>query len=504
MGTGSHPGSQAILLLAAEDAFESERFQESGPLDADVDPEASAAEVAEFQALGIPMPAELESLRRELEFAPKVGEAIRASAAALRRSGGAQASALVALGPQQLVGPQEAHGWPSGIDPRLTQLDPRLARERAGVGAGGEAGSAPGSALGVGAGRSQTRPGRRPVAVAAVGGPVHAEVLDGFDDDGFEGEGYEYDLDGVDDAFGGSRFEQDRARALSGQDRPRRPQGRPRPRPQAWDEDDYDDSLITAVPARQDNRAVWVLGGIAAAAVLALLWVAFRTGGQQAQAPLQTQYDAQAVGRAPVAGQPVAAAPAAPAPVAGAPEAAPLLPAEVAPTAGPRRSYGGGRAAAKPSSGGTAFSDYVPPGKDVVGGGGQPAKPGETPAPVPGGETPAPVEPAPAPVEPAPTPEPELTKSKMTPAIRGAIQGKVGVLQQCYTDALVGKPDLQGRVSFTISIDQDGVVKKVQITRDEVKYGVAKCAANKIKNWTLPSAGIPIIFDLPFDFKQPG
>jgi hypothetical protein len=90
----------------------------------------------------------------------------------------------------------------------------------------------------------------------------------------------------------------------------------------------------------------------------------------------------------------------------------------------------------------------------------------------------------------------------MTPAIREAVVSKVGDLQACYQDAIVGKPDLAGKVVFVISIDQDGVVTKVDIGKDDVGYGVAKCSAKKIKRWTLPSAGIPIIFDLPFDFKS--
>lgn len=90
----------------------------------------------------------------------------------------------------------------------------------------------------------------------------------------------------------------------------------------------------------------------------------------------------------------------------------------------------------------------------------------------------------------------------MTPAIRSAVVSKVGELQACYQDAIVGKPDLAGKVVFTISLDDVGVVSKVQVTKDAVGYGVAKCAAKKIRRWTLPSAGIPIIFDLPFDFKS--
>ncbi|MCA9686610.1 MAG: AgmX/PglI C-terminal domain-containing protein, partial [Myxococcales bacterium] len=191
-----------------------------------------------------------------------------------------------------------------------------------------------------------------------------------------------------------------------------------------------------------------------------------------------------------------------------------------------RSSSGSGSSGGGSSSGGSGggvnpFGNYTPPGKDPVNGGQtQPAGGGPTqpagggqpaPAPAPGEQTPPtdgqaqPAQPPaeePKPAEEAKPPEPELTKSKMTPAIRDAIVGKVGAAQQCYTDALVGKPDLAGRVMFTVSLDQDGVVTKVDIIKDEVKYGVAKCVAKKIRTWTLPSAGIPIIFDLPpFDFK---
>ncbi|MCA9700513.1 MAG: hypothetical protein KC431_23500, partial [Myxococcales bacterium] len=62
-----HAPAREILLLAAEDAFEFERLREAGPLTADIDPETTAAEIAEFEALGIPMPDELDGLRRELE-----------------------------------------------------------------------------------------------------------------------------------------------------------------------------------------------------------------------------------------------------------------------------------------------------------------------------------------------------------------------------------------------------------------------------------------------------
>ena len=115
-------GAREILLLAAEDAFEFERWREAGPVTAEIDPETSAAEIVEYEALGIPLPRELDVLRRELEFAPAVREAIRSSTSVLRRNGRAEASALVGLGPQGLM------PWGAGgMDPRLLMMmDPRL------------------------------------------------------------------------------------------------------------------------------------------------------------------------------------------------------------------------------------------------------------------------------------------------------------------------------------------------------------------------------------------
>ena len=156
-----------ILLLAAEDAFEFERWRDAGPVTADIDPEVKAAEIAEFEALGIPMPSELDGLRRELEHAPKVRDAIRHSSLALRRSGRASASSLVALGPSQLMPMGQGGmpwGWPMGMDPRLA------ARMGFAVGAG----MAP---------EAQAPRRRSRAAAAAAVSPVSPMMDDELDDD---------------------------------------------------------------------------------------------------------------------------------------------------------------------------------------------------------------------------------------------------------------------------------------------------------------------------------
>ncbi|HVI03621.1 MAG TPA: AgmX/PglI C-terminal domain-containing protein [Enhygromyxa sp.] len=551
-----------ILLLAAEDAFEFERWRDAGPVTADIDPEVKAAEIAEFEALGIPMPSELDSLRRELEHAPKVREAIRHSSLALRRGGRASASSLVALGPQQLM-PMGAGGmpwgWPMGMDPRLAAaaMDPRVAARLAPEPRRGRS-SRVAAAAEVDASMPEPLDEQPSRARTRKGEPVEAEVVDDdFDDD---------ELDDDDDELDDERPHSKAARVPRGERRDPRRRVEPRraraarPRDE-WDDDDDDDrfeSAVAARPARSDAKLTWILGGVSTVAVLGLLWFAINGNKnndvaavaqqQQQQQPLQQQ-------AAPVQPPPPLEAVGAVDPATGLPLGQALAPA-VEPTPAPAQSSGrrgsgvsavrGSSAATPSTSGGTAgggvnpFAGYKtpddpgalgskpaaatpPPGGAATQPAAAPPSNGAAPngvtepaaaaggaaagaagaaaaTPAPGTEA-KPAEPPKPAEEPKPE-EPQLTKSKMTPAIREAVIGRVGDLQACYQDAVVGKPDLAGQVVFTISLDQDGVVKKVEIAKDEVKYGVAKCAAKKIQRWTLPSAGIPIIFDLPFDFKS--
>ncbi len=509
-----------ILLLAAEDAFEFERWRESGPVIGDIDPEARAAEIAEFEALAIPMPDELDSLRRELEHAPKVREAIRNSAIALRRSGRATASALVALGPQGLMHPQlmRALGM---LDPRFASLpagggmDPRMARV----------------AYAPAPEPARTKPRRErklaDATVVASDGPLTAEVVErDDDDDDLDDDGHDDDLDDDEEVVA----PKPRAHKQAPPRREKTSARRARPA-REWDDDDDDDPAdsmgsVAYAPARASDPNTKIFAAIAAVAVIALVWfvvdskrnqtpvaqeqpIAQQQQPQPPPAPAPTPPPAPAID--PNTGLPFGQVPA---PVAAVPEPA-------TPT-GTRSGGGGGRGSGvrggsstttptAPAGGGgvNPFADYKlddPPGTNPAPQPQPQPLPAEQPAAPVDGTTPAPA-PTPAPEQPKPAEPPKaddslLTKSKMTPAIREAVVNKVGDLQACYQDAIVGKPDLAGSVVFTISLDQDGVVTKVDVSKDNVGYGVAKCSAKKIKRWTLPSAGIPIIFDLPFDFKS--
>src|SRR5690606_7943502 len=453
-----------ILLLAAEDAFEFERWRDAGPVTADIDPEVKAAEIAEFEALGIPMPSELDSLRRELEHAPKVREAIRHSSLALRRSGRASASALVALGPQQLMPMGQGGmpwGWPMGVDPMLAA---RMAGYAIGPGAEPRRRSRAAAAeqlepFADELERDQPEPSPRArprkrgsAAVLVDDEPVEAEVVDGFDDDD--------DDDDDDDELEDQRPRRSRARE------PERRAARRRAEPRRasaarrrdeWDDDDDDidgfESAVAARPVRSDQKATWVLGGISVAAVLMLLWIAFdkderpaNDGAlaqqQQPQQPLQQQAAPMqpaapveaVVGIDPATGLPLGqvAAPVEPAPA-------------VANTSSGRRSSGGSSRSS--SSGSSSSGGVINPFASVKAeeagvlaskptapansgttaqpaAGGAPPPPGAgVPAPAtpdqaattpPSTEEPKPVE-QPKPAEQPEPEEPQLTKSKMTP-----------------------------------------------------------------------------------------
>jgi hypothetical protein len=570
-----------ILLLAAEDAFEFERWRDAGPVTADIDPEVKAAEIAEFEALGIPMPSELDGLRRELEHAPKVREAIRHSSLTLRRTGRASASSLVALGPQQLMptGPGGMPwGWPMAMDPRMAARlagyaagaespEPR-ARKSSSARPGGRAESRVAAAADLDDDdeRDEAEPprarSRKVAGVAVESEPVEAEVVDDFDEDDDDRDDDDDDEDEDERPHGKARRrEPERREPPKRRAEPRRARASARSRDEWEDEDDNDDrfeSAVAARPAPADQKITWILGGISVAAVIALLVIAFNEKDDDGAAVAQQQQQQQPLQQqaAPVQPPPPVEAVGAIDPATGLPFGqAPIAPepAPAAPSTGGRRSSGvssGVRSSstttpASGTSGGVnPFGGFKTPDDPGVLAGGttppasggttQPAAGGTTPPPsnattppagtgaasggtgdaaagaagaAGGAATPAPTEPPkpveePKPAEPPKPEEPQLTKSKMTPAIREAVVAKVGDLQACYQDAVVGKPDLAGQVVFTISLDQDGVVKKVEIAKDEVKYGVAKCSAKKIQRWTLPSAGIPIIFDLPFDFKS--
>jgi hypothetical protein len=66
----------------------------------------------------------------------------------------------------------------------------------------------------------------------------------------------------------------------------------------------------------------------------------------------------------------------------------------------------------------------------------------------------------------------------------------MSALQACYEKALRSRPDLEGKMSFTITINPMGKVTKVSIEHDTVGDGSVKsCAQAKILGWRFPTEG---------------
>ncbi len=75
-------------------------------------------------------------------------------------------------------------------------------------------------------------------------------------------------------------------------------------------------------------------------------------------------------------------------------------------------------------------------------------------------------------------------------AIQGVIRRKMSALQNCYNKALRTRPDLAGKISYSITISPMGTVTQVRIEDDTVGDGnVADCTKKRIAGWRFPSEG---------------
>jgi len=75
-------------------------------------------------------------------------------------------------------------------------------------------------------------------------------------------------------------------------------------------------------------------------------------------------------------------------------------------------------------------------------------------------------------------------------AIKGVIRRKMSALQNCYNKALRTRPDLAGKISYSITISPMGTVTQVRIEDDTVSdANVADCTKKRISGWRFPSDG---------------
>ncbi len=75
-------------------------------------------------------------------------------------------------------------------------------------------------------------------------------------------------------------------------------------------------------------------------------------------------------------------------------------------------------------------------------------------------------------------------------SISGTIRRKMSGLQACYNKALISRPELKGKIEYTISINVQGRVTKVDIEEDTVgDASVKTCTIAKIKDWRFIADG---------------
>ena len=72
-------------------------------------------------------------------------------------------------------------------------------------------------------------------------------------------------------------------------------------------------------------------------------------------------------------------------------------------------------------------------------------------------------------------------------AVKATIRRKMSALQNCYNKALRARPDLKGRISYSITISVMGTVTRVDIEDDSLgDAGVAECTKMRIRGWRFP------------------
>ena len=106
-------------------------------------------------------------------------------------------------------------------------------------------------------------------------------------------------------------------------------------------------------------------------------------------------------------------------------------------------------------------------------------------------------------------PEPAVAPAVKPPAldvaaIRTAVRGQIGSVQQCYERAKMDDPNLQGTVTVRITIAADGSITGAQVAGTTLRSPrVEECMTREIGRWHLPkpAGGVPASFSYPFVFE---
>ena len=105
------------------------------------------------------------------------------------------------------------------------------------------------------------------------------------------------------------------------------------------------------------------------------------------------------------------------------------------------------------------------------------------------------------------TATPDVHGSLSKETIRRVIGNHLNEVRHCYSQRLVSRPDLQGRVAVRFMIGVSGAVQLSAVTSSDVgDPQVGTCIANAIKRWDFPApeGGGAVIVNYPFVLTQTG
>jgi hypothetical protein len=82
--------------------------------------------------------------------------------------------------------------------------------------------------------------------------------------------------------------------------------------------------------------------------------------------------------------------------------------------------------------------------------------------------------------------------------IRRAVRRHINEVRSCYEDALLRRPNLEGRVSVRFMISATGTVQSSDMEGDATLTEVGACIAQASRRWSFPSSEGPTLVSYPF------
>ncbi len=75
----------------------------------------------------------------------------------------------------------------------------------------------------------------------------------------------------------------------------------------------------------------------------------------------------------------------------------------------------------------------------------------------------------------------------------------------CYERALIGHPDLAGRVAVVFMVQPSGAVQSAVVSQTSLNHSAAEaCIAEAVRRWSFPQSMSPTGVTYPFLFENAG